>query len=43
MKLEVKGRGEDEEFESIAADFSNPHTPEQIVKKLSPALGSSMC
>ncbi|MFC0273242.1 SDR family NAD(P)-dependent oxidoreductase [Metabacillus herbersteinensis] len=27
-------RGEDEDFESIAADFSNPYTPEQIVKEV---------
>ncbi|SES02662.1 meso-butanediol dehydrogenase / (S,S)-butanediol dehydrogenase / diacetyl reductase [Gracilibacillus ureilyticus] len=27
-------RGEDEEFESIGADFSNPNTPEQIIKEV---------
>ncbi|WP_245902350.1 SDR family NAD(P)-dependent oxidoreductase [Gracilibacillus dipsosauri] len=27
-------RGEDEDFESTVADFSNPHTPEQIVKEV---------
>ncbi|WP_347835524.1 SDR family oxidoreductase [Gracilibacillus sp. JCM 18860] len=26
--------GEDEDFESTVADFSNPHTPEQIVKEV---------
>jgi meso-butanediol dehydrogenase / (S,S)-butanediol dehydrogenase / diacetyl reductase len=36
-------RGEDEEFNWIAADFSDPQSPERIVSEVITSQNNSMC